>query len=184
MSKICSKCREQKLFTEFNKNKAQRDGYNNNCKICVKLYNSLNANKISERSREYYKINKQRLLDKQDSYRKYNIDKIVQYRKNTRKTTFKYNKKYREDNKLKFLVYSANRRAAKLNATPKWLTKEEHQQIEEFYQISQAFKLYTGQDYHVDHIVPLQGENVCGLHVPWNLQVLEASENIRKSNKF
>jgi len=184
MNKICSKCKEQKLFTEFAKNRAQRDGYSNNCKICVKLYNYINADTISERSKEYYKINKQRLLDKQDSYRKCNGDKIIKYRENTRKTTVKYNKKYRENNKLKFLVYSANRRAMKLNATPRWLRKEERQQIEELYEIAQAFKLYTGQDYHVDHIVPLQGENVCGLHVPWNLQVLEASENIRKSNKF
>jgi 5-methylcytosine-specific restriction endonuclease McrA len=72
----------------------------------------------------------------------------------------------------------------KINATPAWLTKEDHVQIQELYEIAQAFKLYTGQQYHVDHIVPLQGKNVCGLHVPWNLQVLEASENIRKSNKL
>ena len=72
--------------------------------------------------------------------------------------------------------HEANRRAAKLNATPKWLTIEQKQQIRETYN-----SCPTG--FHVDHIIPLQGQEVRGLHVPWNLQILLGELNLKKSNK-
>jgi hypothetical protein len=68
-------------------------------------------------------------------------------------------------------------------ATPKWLTKEQKQQIVNIYEHMRDCRTITGEDYHVDHIVPIRGENVCGLHVPWNLQVLPADVNISKSNE-
>lgn len=70
----------------------------------------------------------------------------------------------------------ANRRARKLCATPMWLTKEQKQQIKDLYS-----KCPNG--YHVDHIVPLKGQSVSGLHVPWNLQWLPGIVNKIKSNK-
>ena len=68
-------------------------------------------------------------------------------------------------------------------ATPKWLNPEQKQQIVDIYEHMRDCRAVTGEDYHVDHIVPLGGENICGLHVPWNLQVLPAYVNISKSNK-
>ena len=69
-------------------------------------------------------------------------------------------------------------------AKPKWLTKEHKKQITDTYMLMRDCRAVTGEDYHVDHIVPLKGENICGLHVPWNLQVLPAYVNVSKSNKM
>lgn len=65
-------------------------------------------------------------------------------------------------------------RARKLNAMPKWVN------------INSLYDIYSKcpKGYHVDHIIPLAGYNICGLHVPWNLQYLPAKENLQKSNKI
>ena len=69
-------------------------------------------------------------------------------------------------------------------ATPKWLTKEERLQMRELYVQARKLTTVTGERYVVDHIVPLRGESVCGLHVPWNLRVITQDENLKKSNKL
>jgi 5-methylcytosine-specific restriction endonuclease McrA len=73
---------------------------------------------------------------------------------------------------------SMKRHTAKLRRTPKWLTKEHLLEIKTLYVRATEARL------EVDHIVPLQGKNVSGLHVPWNLQLLTKSENRRKCNRF
>ena len=69
-------------------------------------------------------------------------------------------------------------------ATPTWLTKEERLQMRELYVQARKLTSVTGERYVVDHIVPLRGESVCGLHVPWNLRVITQDENLQKSNKL
>lgn len=74
----------------------------------------------------------------------------------------------------------SKRRAAKLNATPKWLSETQLAEIQKFYEIAQWYD----EPRQVDHIVPLLHPLVCGLHVPWNLQILTAEANMAKSNTF
>jgi 5-methylcytosine-specific restriction endonuclease McrA len=75
-------------------------------------------------------------------------------------------------------------RAAKSMAAPAWLTARHRRAIRAFYRLAEQRSIETGVPHHVDHLCPLRGEAVCGLHVPWNLQVLTQSENVRKSNRL
>jgi hypothetical protein len=77
--------------------------------------------------------------------------------------------------------HASKRRAARLNRTPPWADLDA---IRAFYDEAERLTLATGIKHHVDHIIPMQGERVSGLHVETNLQVIAGTENIRKHNRF
>lgn len=79
---------------------------------------------------------------------------------------------------------SARHRCEKLSATPPWLTPEHHDQMKQIYKEARRLTNETGIKHHVDHIFPLRSPVICGLHVPWNLQILTETENSRKRNHF
>jgi hypothetical protein len=126
----------------------------------------------SEYKREYYLKNKERARDARRRHQQRN-------REEYRKRNSAYDKLHRPERAAR----EAFRRAQKLNATPKWLTKEQKERMKQFYIERDRLREVTGIIYHVDHIVPLIGNNVCGLHVPWNLQILPWYENLSKGNK-
>jgi hypothetical protein len=76
------------------------------------------------------------------------------------------------------------RRVRKLQATPLWLSEEDKQAMRDIYIQAAELTRGTGIRYNVDHIVPLTNDRVCGLHVPWNLQIIPAWENLSKGNRF
>jgi hypothetical protein len=90
--------------------------------------------------------------------------------------------KWKENNRDKVNAYQAKRRAKKLHATPPWLTKEQLEEIRSYYSLAKELQWLSEEPLEVDHIVPLQGENVSGLHVPWNLQILPKKLNLIKHN--
>ena len=92
-----------------------------------------------------------------------------------------YAKKYYEHNRILFIEKDAARRAKKLRATTAW----GQERVLEFYKKAKELEvLNPGVKYHVDHIVPLVGKNVCGLHNHFNLQILTELENKRKGNAW
>ncbi len=79
---------------------------------------------------------------------------------------------------------SAKQRAIFLQATPKWLMKQDYDQIRQIYLEAVETSRQTQKQYVVDHIIPLRGKKVCGLHIPTNLQVITHEDNSIKWNHF
>lgn len=153
--KICSKCKNSKDLKEFHKNKDGEFGRHSICKICKSFYRTLK-----------YKLNPKIELKQNKLWTKANQDKVT-----------RIYWKYRNKVKHKYLENTARYNANKNRSTPNWLSKKHLKELKEIYK-------NCPKDYHVDHIVPLRGKNVSGLHVPWNLQYLPAKENMKKGNKF
>lgn len=136
-----------------------------------------------------YARNKDAILEQQSKYRKSNWDAIYERRKNNPEyqaymVEYLANYELSEDSKA---VHAANiryRQASKRQQTPKWVTKEERAQMAEVYKQARRLTNETGIKHVVDHIIPLLGKTVRGLHCLANLQILTAEENRQKSNHF
>ena len=102
---------------------------------------------------------------------------------NNRAKDQSYKKKWQTENKGTVNYLTRKRQVAKIQRTPSWLTKEDLWLIKEAYELAALRTKIFGFSWHVDHVLPLQGETVSGLHVPNNLQVIPWISNIQKKNK-
>lgn len=156
-------------------------------------------NKKNITAKKHYEENKEHRKSCIKAWCQENREKVSSYKKNWTDNNKDYFKEYYLENKEyvntrnnlykinnKDVVNASNsfRRATKLRATPCWLSKDQLDEIKEIYNICLETTEQTGVIHHVDHIVPLVSEFVCGLHVPWNLQVITAKENLSKGNKY
>jgi 5-methylcytosine-specific restriction endonuclease McrA len=95
-----------------------------------------------------------------------------------------YKYKYKERNPEFYKALTSVRKRRHRSATPKWLGSQGKVAMRQLYLEAQRLTKLTGVRYVVDHIVPLINPDVCGLHVPWNLQIMTQEENLKKSNKL
>ena len=95
-----------------------------------------------------------------------------------------YRNAWKQANADQVLADNKVRRRKHRSATPPWLTRKQKSEIRQLYQIAITMSKTTGERYVVDHIIPLRSDEVCGLHVPWNLRVITQEENLKKSNKL
>ena len=153
------------------------------CVECLKVEWQQAAEKRADYFREYNK--REDVKDRKNGWYEANREQVIQAAA-TRPLEVKrvYQKAWKERNTVWVRADTKARRRKHRLATPKWLTREQKGQIRELYKIAITMTKTTGEQYVVDHIVPLRSEFVGGLHVPWNLRVIPRQENLLKSNKL
>lgn len=172
--KTCKRCLQIKELNTFKK---EKNKYRNICKKCE--YNIMMINPKAHKARL---IRMKRYRDsekgktKAKEYSQSIMGKVSRQAaiKRYEATEAGYINKYNA---------TAKRRAARIKRTPKWLTKDDLWLIKQAYELAALRTKQFGFKWHVDHIIPLQGKLVSGLHVIENLQVIPGTENIKKYNK-
>jgi hypothetical protein len=159
---------------------------------------SKSQHRLSKCNQCYYEDKKLAIqMGLKEKEHKVKSDKV--YREKNRKKIQATQAIWRENNKDKVAIttkrtklknidninsLTAKRRACKLQRIPSWTTETDKWMLREIHALALLRTKLTGVKCHVDHIIPLQGELVSGLHTPYNMQVIPATENIIKKNKF
>jgi len=177
MPKLCGKCQTEKDESSFHKRKMPSGNYTLQpwCKDCAKS----NQRAWNKKKREEDPEWRDEQNKKAAEYRKNNPEFVKRVTKRNREVS----RKHYQTNKADYMAKDAERRARKVKATPKWLSKSDREHIKRIYRVRQKVSDKTGVEHHVDHIVPLKGDSICGLHVPWNLAIIPAKMNLSKGNK-
>ena len=178
--RVCNVCKVEKNLEEYHKCAKFPLGRAYTCKICAREKTKAWAKKGSNKEKkklsaqDHYQKNKEtyKARARESNWAKKNPERIKAWQR-----------AYYKSNPEGYLRVVERRRRHR-QATPPWLSEKDKRQIKLIYLLRYKVTQRTGKMHHVDHIVPLQGKNVCGLHVPWNLQILPEQLNLSKGNSF
>jgi len=189
----CRDCNEFKPLSEYNKSDRHMLNRMYHCKECrnKEMRDRFKDPDIKKRrnelTRKWKQIpeNKKRILESSKRYRLKNKEKVkercAKYRKENPDKVREAQRRYNEKNPHVRKRRKMRRRKTEKQALVSWRNEDKIRQI---YKKAKELQKETGVKYHVDHIIPLNHPNVCGLHVEANLQVITASENCAKQNRF
>ncbi len=187
--KTCTKCGCTKPLSDFHSDSSKTDGLRNDCKMCVlqrrAAYVASNYEKVAASDSAYKKRNRAKYNEinrrQYERRKEYVLEHQRQYYQTIKERKAEYAKQYFQEHRADYTRRVAKRRAVALQAEPLWANSA---LIKLLYATRRYMTEETGFEWHVDHVVPLQGRNVCGLHVHNNLRVVPATVNLQKSNKF
>lgn len=188
--KTCTKCGEAKPLELFAKSKAHKGGTRPNCKSCDAAYYAANRAEKLEAVRKYREVSKEAInsarrlkkaVVRQRKLEAKQADHDSHVRIYRKKQCARRSNDYRLRNMSYYAEAASKRRAVARQADPLWANAA---LIQLLYETRQYLTEQTGELWHIDHVVPLQGRNVCGLHVHFNLRVVPAKVNLAKGNKF
>ena len=178
--KVCTKCKISKPLSAFYADKRKKDGKQSRCSKCQAEDKRLWYERDPEAKKRKAAYDKQYV--ERDREKK-NRD-VNRWNAENREKRRAMSRRWKKQNKHKVNSYTKKRQAVLKQRCPPWLSKDQEKEIQNYYWLACDIEKITGETYHVDHIVPLQGKTVCGLHVPWNLQVLPSDVNEKKGNKW
>lgn len=159
--KICTRCRQTKPQNLFPKAKTCKSGYRSYCRECK-----------NKQTSSYYYTDKQKHREVSDNWAGNNPEKIREIKRN-----------WKQRNPLFVKTDNAKRSAIKRSASVMWDIELTDFVFEEAHHLRGLRDTFTGFKWHVDHVIPLRGKAVCGLHVWNNFAVIPAILNMRKNNK-
>lgn len=182
--KLCGRCKNPKPLSEFLSHNRSADGRGYRCESCRaelrRIYYEAHQDEILVKAKQYGEDNRERRSEYNRQYRNDNIAKVLDLQRDWRIRNPGWSTKaYRKDTG-RGLAKTRKHQAAKLRALPPWADLEK---IESVYVEAARLTEETGIKHQVDHQIPLQGKNVCGLHVHYNLEILTAVENMAKKNR-
>jgi hypothetical protein len=172
--KQCTICESTKPRSDYGKDLGRVDGFVSECRECVRA----RANRVYWENHEE-KVEYQRRYQRTnpDIYRKSSLG----YYYRNRNECLDRNTRWIKDHPEYVAAQSAVSRAQRKNAMPAWANRKA---IARIYREARRVTQETGVKHVVDHVIPLSGKYVCGLHVEGNLMVITHEENALKSNKF
>ena len=190
--KACVVCKEEKPLSEFYKRSDSPDGYRNDCKICRKQTSLKNfyANQEARNAKnmEAYWKRKEKEPDLWAKVyakrRDISLEKSKEYYKENAEHIKARQRLWSKTNRGTANALLKAYKPKKRKATPPWLNESQILAMKCKYQVAAMLNIHGVEAWHVDHIVPIRGKDVCGLHVPWNLRVVPAKENLTKGNRY